>query len=209
MRHLRSSTALVLTGVLAVGATTATAAVKKPAPPVCNLVTDDAGDTAYLALPNSDTIDILSADVASDGKNLTGVIRVKKYTPNETSTVYGKRFIVAFEGAGLKPMYLTLLDYPVGQVFNFGSTSVDAAGRTTYTSDGAATGTIDAATGVIRISTTAAALKDAGYGTLTKGKDLSGINAVTFRRVGTSLMPGDDAVSSKKYKVGAASCVKP
>lgn len=206
MRHLRTSTALLLTGVLAVGATTATAAVKKP---VCNLVTDEAGDTAYLALPASDTIDILSADIASDGKKLTAVLRVKKYTANETATVHGKRFIVAFEGAGLKPMYLTLLDYPVGQVFNFGSTSVDAAGRTTYTSDGAATGAVDAAAGTITISTDAAALKEAGYGTLTKGKDLSGINAVTFRRVGTSLFSGDDAATSKKYKVGAASCLKP
>ena len=202
----RSTALLALTACLA---TSGTALAAKAPAPVCNLVTDDAGDTAYLALPASDTLDILSADVASDGTKLTAVLRVKKYTPNETATIYGKRFIVAFEGAGLKPMYLTLLDSPVEQVFNFGSTSTDAAGRTTYTSDGDATGAVDAAAGTITITTTAADLDAAGYGKLTKGKQLSNINAVTFRRVGTSLLPGDDAVSSKKYTVGTPSCVKP
>ena len=202
----RTTALLALTVCLA---TSGTALAAKAPAPVCNLVTDDAGDTGYLAFPASDAIDILSADVASDGTKLTAVLRVKKYTANETNTFFGKRYIVAFEGAGLKPMYLTLLDYPVGLTYNFGSTSTDAAGRTTYTSDGTATGSVDADKGVITITTTAADLDAAGYGKLTKGKDLSNINAVTFRRIGTALEPGDDASSSKKYTVGAASCVKP
>lgn len=202
----RTTALLALTACLA-GSGTALAA-KAPAP-VCNLVTDDAGDTADIVFPASDTIDIVSADVASDGNKLTAVLRVKKYTANETATIYGKRFIVAFEGAGLKPMYLTMLDYPVGPAFNFGSTTTDATGQTSYTSDGTATGSVDAAASTITITTTAADLAEAGYGKLTKGKQLSNINAVTFRRIGNQLYTGDDAVSSKKYTVGAASCVKP
>ncbi len=92
--------------VLVSSAVVAGGAVAAPAP-VCNLVVDDKGDTESAPFPASDTIDITSADVASDGETLTAVLRVAKYTANETATIYGKRYIVAFEGAGLKPMYLT------------------------------------------------------------------------------------------------------
>jgi hypothetical protein len=174
--------------------------------PSCNLVVDDKGDTASAPFPASDTIDITSADVASDGQTLTAVLRVAKYTANETATVYGKRYIVAFEGAGLKPMYLTALDYPVGVSYNFGEVTESATGPS-YSSTGAAKGSIDAAKGEIKISVSAADLAAASFGKLTKGGVLKGINAVTFRRVGNQLFEGDDASTSKKYTVGAPSCV--
>src|SRR3712207_6804956 len=51
---------------------TADAAVKKPKP-VCNLLVDEKGD----AIPvNSAGLDIVSADIASDGRKITGVIRL-------------------------------------------------------------------------------------------------------------------------------------
>lgn len=203
--RLRPALALALTGaVVLVGG--AHAAPK--AAPVCNLVTDDAGDTAAAPFPASDTIDILSADVASDGKALTAVLRVKKYTANEPQTVHGKRYIVAFEGAGLKSMYLTALDFPAGVSFNFGEVTEGTTGPS-YSSTGPATGKIDTATNEIRITVQAAELAEAGFGKLTKGGVIKGINAVTFRRIGTTLFDGDDASTSKKYTVGAKSCVTP
>jgi hypothetical protein len=193
---------LVTASVLAGGA--AVAAPK--AAPVCNLVVDETGDTASAPFPASNAIDIKSADVASDGTTLTAVLRVAKYTANETETVYGKRYIVAFEGAGLKPMYLTALDYPVGVSYNFGEVTDSATGPS-YSSTGTAKGSIDAAKGEITISVSAADLAAASFGKLTNGGVLKGINAVTFRRVGNQLFPGDDASTSKKYTVGAPSCV--
>jgi hypothetical protein len=205
MSLLRPAVAVLLaTSVVAGGA--ALAAPK--AAPVCKLVVDDAGDTASAPFPASNAIDITSADVASDGTMLTAVLRVAKYTANETETVYGKRYIVAFEGAGLKPMYLTALDYPVGVVFNFGEVTEGTTGPS-YSSTGPATGHINAATGEITISVSAADLAAASFGKLTKGGVLKGINAVTFRRVGQSLFNGDDASTTKKYTVGAPSRVVP
>lgn len=203
MRTTRTCLALV-----AVSATvlTGTSAYAGPAAPVCKLVVDDAGDTASAPFPASDAIDITSADVASDGTTLTAVLRVAKYTANETATIYGKRYIVAFEGAGLKPMYLTALDYPVGVSYNFGEVTESATGPT-YSSTGTAKGSIDAAKSEITISVSAADLAAAGFGKLQKGGVLKGINAVTFRRVGNQLFDGDDASTSKKYTVGAPSCV--
>jgi hypothetical protein len=196
--------ALLATSVVVGGA--AVAAPK--AAPVCNLVQDDTGDTESAPFPASNAIDIKSADIASDGTTLTAVLRVAKYTANETETIYGKRYIVAFEGAGLKSMYLTALDYPVGVSYNFGEVTESATGPT-YSSTGTAKGSIDAAKGEIKISVTASDLAAASFGKLQKGGLLKGINAVTFRRIGNQLFEGDDASTSKKYTVGAASCVTP
>jgi hypothetical protein len=191
--------------LLAASVVTGGAALAAPAP-VCNLVQDETGDTASAPFPASNAIDIKSADIASDGTTLTAVLRVAKYTANETETVYGKRYIVAFEGAGLKSMYLTALDYPAGISYNFGEVTDSATGPS-YSSTGTAKGAIDAAKGEIKISVAASDLAAASFGKLQKGGVLKGINAVTFRRVGNQLFAGDDASTSKKYTVGAASCV--
>lgn len=189
----------------------------KPVPPSCNLVVDDKGDTASAPFPASDTIDIASADIASSKTALTAVLRVVKYTPNDTGTIYGKRYLVAFEGGGLQGMYLRALDYPlngtpvsdeIALAFDFGATEVDAAGRTTYASAGPATGSINAATGEITVTVQASDLADAGFGKLTPGVEFKGINAVTFRRVGNQLFAGDTATTSKRYVAASPSCVK-
>jgi hypothetical protein len=203
---LRAAFAALLCASVAIGGSALAAPAK--AGPVCNLVVDDKGDTASAPFPASDAIDITSADIASDGQTLTAVLRVAKYTPNETATIYGKRYIVAFEGAGLKPMYLTALDYPVGVSYNFGEVTTGTTGPT-YTSTGTAKGAIDAAKGEIKISVSAADLAAASFGKLAQGGVLKGINAVTFRRVGNQLFPGDDASTAKKYTVGTPSCVTP
>jgi hypothetical protein len=68
--------ALAATAVALAGAP-ALAAPAKPAPakPTCRLVIDDAGD-AVIGVENRDSIDILSADVASGAKNVVGVLRI-------------------------------------------------------------------------------------------------------------------------------------
>lgn len=195
-----------LCGFLAATIALTGVAAAVPRPTACRLLVDEAGDTARAPFPASDAIDITSADLASDGRTLTAVLRVAKYTPNELATVYGKRYIVAFEGAGLKSMYLTALDYPLGVSYNFGEVTTSPTGPS-YSSTGPAKGAINAATGEITISVAAADLAAAGFGRLTKGGQLKGINAVTFRRLGNQLFPGDEATTTKRYTVGARSCV--
>ena len=187
--------------------------------PVCNLITDDKGDSGYNGLPNSGTIDIVSADVATTKTTITAVIRVEKYTANDPATIHGKRWLLSFEGAGLQPMYLRAGETPLMQVpgvgdptisnqFDFGNTTTDATtGQTTYGSLGAATGSINAATGEITITAKLEDLKGAGVGSLKSGV-IKGLNAVTFRRVGSQLLAGDDASTSKTYPAGAVSCIK-
>lgn len=220
---MRTRTALAagLAASLAVGGAAVAAPAKpkpKPAPPVCNLVVDDKGDTASAPFPASDTIDIVSADIANDAKTLTAVLRVAKYTANDPATIYGKRYLVSFEGAGFKNMYLRALDYPGNSLpegdtlalpFDFGATEVDAVtGGTTYASAGPATGSINAATGEITMSVQLSDVSAAGLGKVALGQQFKSINAVTFRRVGNRLFAGDDATTSKRYTAGAASCVK-
>ncbi|MDX6197655.1 MAG: hypothetical protein QOJ79_806 [Actinomycetota bacterium] len=100
--------ALVTGLVLTVALTgIASAATKKAAvTPVCNLLTDAAGDgngidpgspvPAQSGGPSNDAVDILSADVASDAKNITGVLRVKKLAATSSSAPTGMTWSVAF-----------------------------------------------------------------------------------------------------------------
>lgn len=194
----------------------------KPVPPVCNLIVDDKGDTASAPFPASDAIDIVSADIASNATTLTAVLRVAAYTANDPGTIYGKSYLVSFEGARFQNMYLRALEYPGNLIapaavqtatgtipFDFGATNVDATtGQTQYASSGPATGSINAATGEITMSVKIADLTAAGFGKLVPGQQFKSLNAVTFRRVGNQLFAGDDAATSKRYTAGAASCVK-
>ena len=92
--------AVVIAGLVtavAVGGTANAAGHKakhKSAPPVCNLVTDPAGDAPFdptsagaPGAPNDPNGDILSADLASDGKFVTAVIRVKSVATPAQPTV--------------------------------------------------------------------------------------------------------------------------
>ncbi|MDP9100988.1 MAG: hypothetical protein M3N21_02430 [Actinomycetota bacterium] len=109
-RHLRTVAVLGLTCVVAASGV-ADAARKpkpKPIPPVCNLITDPAGN-AYAFDPGSpvppqgatDELDVLSADVATDGKNLTTVIRVKKAGTSSTTAPTGMQWQFGFTNQGV------------------------------------------------------------------------------------------------------------
>ena len=78
-------TALALTAVASVALAGGAAAAPAKAKPVCNLITDPAGDTTG----PSTALDIVSGDVASNGKTFTAVIRLAALAESDLSSPTG------------------------------------------------------------------------------------------------------------------------
>src|SRR4051794_26963578 len=114
--NFRPVGALVLVLATAAGVPAAHAAVK----PLCKIVTDETGDTFVARAqdgtkpgPQEDGFDITSADVASDGKVVTAVIRVKTLTSSVQTSPVGIGFSFDFLSptstmqASLRAVYVT------------------------------------------------------------------------------------------------------
>ena len=101
---VRLRPALALGLMVAVASTgVASAAAKKAVPkPVCNLVSDAAGDTAVYPAGDikDDAMDVTSVDLASDKTSITGVIRVKKLAASSTNAPTGMSWTVNFSADG-------------------------------------------------------------------------------------------------------------
>lgn len=196
--------------VLAVGASlvvaTGAGAVVKPKP-VCNLVTDAAGDaTGFIEpstpLPSDPNLDILTADIAGDGKKVTAVIRVAALGADSTSPT-GDTFYFNFSVNGTK-YYLsaavkgTTASYSAG---DFSGTSGTRNGL------GAADGFLDSAHKAVHITAPASYFGAKPGATIT---DLDALGQRYISAGGPALTPtADDAPSPKSIKVGTLSCVKP
>lgn len=114
IRTLRSP--LVVVGLLILPlAGTAGAARAKP---VCNLIPDSAGDSAKLVPAGSteDQLDILSADVATNAKRLTAVIRLSSLTEISPTEPIGRVYEFNFS-ANEKNFILSGLLAPGGNSF--------------------------------------------------------------------------------------------
>ena len=208
MRMLRPALAVALVAsVTAAGA--AGAATKPKVKPVCNLVTDAAGDangfvvtdTGLPVPPSDDNLDIVSADVASNAKVITAVIRLKALGSDSTapagSTVY---FNFSVNGA---EQYLNAdLDGKGGATYTFGDFTGASGGRTKI---GDATGVLDAAKKEIRISAPVSGFKE----TIKPGTKLTDLNALAQRLFVVFTPSADSAEGSKVYAAGATSCVVP
>ncbi len=206
-------TALVLVAGLAMTGV-ADAATKhkqkpKPPPPVCHLITDPSGDSgpadnAGGSSLNDPSLDITSADVATNATMITAVIRVKQLAQSDTDWPLGREW---------------QLHLATSTGHNYGFTAVDGPARPASPSAGHLT--MDYAHGEIRISQTLSSLPFA----LPKGTKLDVLTASADAAVQLPdsgpaglgqafLMPGwseeDTAAAppSKSYTVGAPSCVK-
>lgn len=193
------------------------AAIKKPAPkPVCNLLTDAPSDASLQPpLPASQSLDIVSADLATDKRNITAAIRVKKLAATDPTTApTGSSWTFSFAADDV--------------VFSLHANS-DVTGKITYTAsslgpndkigklvvDGSS-GVFDLAKNEIRITTPASTF--ASELTLKDGKALTDLEAtsawsiaVGAKGVGSASysIAIDDGASDKTYKAGQLSCVKP
>ena len=239
------SRAVVIAGLVTAVAVsgTANAAGHKAKPklkPVCNLVTDPAGDapfdpvgTGLSQVPNDPNGDILSADLSSDAKNVTAVIRVKNIATPGTDYPLAHLYMLSWTVPGHdSPVYLSGVVDPnpaAGTVFGsqyvFGDGgTVGPGGALFYYNVGAKNvkGTIDTAKNTITLSVPISALK--GYGNFAPGATFTGLEASTQALINGPLLPTnapavggsvawgfqeDVADGSKNYTAGAPSCVKP
>lgn len=216
--------AMLATGVVA-GSMLTGVAFAAPAPTVCQIIKDAKGDTKYNgAVPGDASVDITSADVASDGKTVTGVIRVDKLTVLNPQAPLGQAWFVKFNVKGAPEIiFLSARAYPTGNQFVFGYTAPDpnTGVNTSYTL-GTATGVLDTAKNEVRISAPAAEFKKANAN-ITKGAKLSGLLADAWRIAGQGVVPSQqagparvplgglllpfDTATGTTYTVGTKSCV--
>lgn len=202
------ATSLVAATALAGGATAA------PAKAVCNLMSDPKGDASFLdTLPNDPSLDIVSADVATDARTLTGVLRVDAFSAVSPTSPLGRGYYVLFNAPKAEfPIYLNVQITPDVTRYAWGTRETLASGNGSYVRKGEATGVIDAASSELRVSVP---LKDvAAVAKLTPGTKLTALTASTTSLIGTSRTPSlvatvDDAAGTKPYVVGTRSCVTP
>ncbi len=201
----------LLTGMVALGAIAGSASAK-PLAAVCNLVVDDKGDAngTFLAdetpLPSEDAVDIVSADLATNAKTITAVIRVAKLSTTVATSPQGLHAKFIFTAPGSEfPLFLQgSTDSVDGATFSAGY--IDQISNTL----GAANGVFDTANNEIRISAPlsifSAQAKIKNGSKLSTFELSSGryVNGVAFSFSDST----DTAVGAKSYTAGAASCVK-
>jgi hypothetical protein len=210
VKLVRTATAVAVAGTL-VGAGISQAAVKaKPKPkPVCNIVSDVKGDADIAGgVGQDDSLDIVSADLASDKQTVTAVVRVVKASAVSAIYKYGSTWRVNFTVNGVALSISAVSDRSgvVGQY-----TYTDATGGHIIASDGVVT--IDQSTNEVRISVPTSAFGE--HANLKPGTLVEKISATTGAIANTPAgnlrFPTVDVsdTTDGTYKTGNASCVKP
>lgn len=227
---MRIRTALVpVTALVAVAVPSASAATK--AAPSCNTIKDPAGDTFVARTqdqqgkygPQEDGLDITSADLASDGKVVTAVVRIAKLSRSVTLSPTGLTTGIEFTIGGSDSIVRLQAVLISGQADRFEVTTIaaDALPNTPSTYVGEATGVVDLAKKEVRITAPAALL--APYGPLAPGVKLipgdaqsatvsRGVPAITTTpgQPATTRGPfADVAIGGTPVVAGAPSCVVP
>ena len=223
---------LALVPVTALVALIAPAAMAAPkVAPACNTITDPAGDTFAVRSqdqqgvygPQDDSLDVVSGDLASDGKVVTAVIRIKKLSRTVQTSPTGLTASLGFLIGGGDTQVRLYAGLVTGRPdrFEVGALAADALPNTPSTYVGEATGVVDLAKNEVRITAPAALL--APYGALKPGTTLfpneaesatvaRGVPAITTtpgQPMSTRGPFADIAAGGKAIKVGAPSCVIP
>ena len=219
-----------LVALVALTAPTAGAAPKKAAP-ACQLIVDPAGDTFAVRSqdqqgqygPQEDGLDITSADLASDGKVVTAVVRIKKLSRaialSPTGMTVGIDFLI---GASDSVVRLQAA-MPAGGTdrFEVASKAIDAVANTPMTYVGAATGVVDLAKNEVRITAPTAMLEPFGAvkpgvklmpneaESATAARGVPPITTTPGQPMSTRGPFADIAAGGKAAVVGAPSCVVP
>lgn len=196
----------------------ATAGVAGAAPkPVCNLIEDDKGDTFALRSqdsagvfgPQEDALDMVSGDLASDSKTLTGVIRVAKLSKSAATSPVGLSFRLQFSLPTQTDANLYMTANVIGGAETFAiGVRDDLTNTSTKLAD--VKGIFDVAKSEVRIFAPIAAFKPAAD--IKPGSKLTfaGWDQTSSRPSGAGpSVFADVALSEKSYVVGAKSCVTP
>jgi hypothetical protein len=201
---------LAIGACVALAAATGVASAAPTAKPVCNLLTDAAGDATGsfiaegLPTPNEAAVDIVSGDVATKGRTLTTVLRVAKLSESSLSAPGGLHWKFFFDVAGTQVFTQAVAAAGSAPAFTVGTIDETTGTSTTL---GDVTGVIDVAKNEVRVTAPFSILP----ATPKPGSRISGllpnagryVNGVAF----TFSDSTDNASSDKSYTVGAASCV--
>jgi hypothetical protein len=159
----------------------------------------------------SDDVDILSADIASNAKAVTAVIRLagdpSSFNPQAPG---GKNYYLSFTAPGSdQPQFLSAEFDPTSGATYHSGYEEDVNGVGNRTSDA------DAVLGSVKgnvITITAPLSAFAGRTSLKPGKKLTGLTADVYALIGTSvtggLLANADTATGTSYTTGAPSCVK-
>lgn len=225
MRVPRSLTVLSL---VAAAAATLTATSAGAAGQACKLIQDKENDTFLLRNqdtvggpygPQEDTLDIVSADIATDAKSITGVMRVKKLSTRAGTAPNGFTFRISFSTPEVTAADRNL--YLDGRVEGDGKTVFSVGFRDRLTNLGTklgdAVGVVDDKASEVRI-TAPLAFFAATNGGIKPGMvlEFEGLDHTTARYSATNPATGgggtsvfaDVARSDATYKAGTKSCVK-
>jgi hypothetical protein len=223
---------LALVPLVALGTLIAPMAQAAPKPkPSCLTIVDPKGDTFAIRLqdgqgaygPQEDALDIVSGDLASDGKTVTAVVRLatlsRAIATSPTGLTVGLDFII---GSSSSVVRLQAVLVPgTADRFEVSAKADDAVPNTPSTYVGDVTGVVDDKKGEIRIHAPATLL--APYGPIKPGVKLipneaesvtasRGVPAVTTTPGQPMTTRGpfaDIAAGGKTVVVGAPSCVVP
>jgi hypothetical protein len=231
MRTRPAAAVAVALAVVSTGA--AHAATKKPAKPkpVCNIIKDGTKDTfaarpqdtrpeLHGTGPQEDGFDITSADIASDGKWITAVVRVKKLSSAIQTSPTGAGFGVDFQLPSSDLVGSLRAVLVTGQQPYFEATSRDPeVANTPSTYLGAAKGLVVTKKNEVHITAPVSVFASLGQikkGTLISfpeadaaatGRAIPPSPGVKDRPVASRFVFADVAPAGKPYKVGTASCV--
>jgi hypothetical protein len=184
---------------------------KKPKP-VCNLLVDDKGDAGFAAPANDPSLDVLSADIASDGKKITGAIRLAG-APSGVDPLApsGRTYHLEFYGqGGANPVFLSYLVTPTAASGTYGYYD-----PVTTVNTGIAEATSKVVGNTIYLTAPIGAF--APYGKFKPGSKITGLSVTNGRMVGAYVDSGtylynspvaDSAEGGKVYTAGSLSCVK-
>jgi hypothetical protein len=199
-------------------------------PPVCRLIPDVAGDAGWHplgalsstpAVPGTADDDLLSADLASDGRHLTVVWRLRRIAVPDPRAPMGRDYNVHFSVRGKGVWFVAARTYPTGTQFLYGDVANELGVHDYLRVLGQARGRIDPARGLVVVDVPASAVA----GGLRRGTTLRAPAAAVSRWVGQGNVPSrqvaglevplagtavsfDDA-SGRSYVVGTRSCVHP
>lgn len=187
------------------------------AAPACDLVKDEEGDTFLIRSqdtagaygPAENSLDIVSGDIASDGKTVTGVLRLKGLAATAGTSPGGLAFRIQFLIPGLDGdtnLYMSATKSPSGELFAFGTRAI-TANLSTKVAD--VTGNFDVEKSEVRIHVPVKAFSGIGDGLKAGTRiDFAELDQTASRATpsGSSVF-ADVATSTGSYKAGDASCV--
>lgn len=189
-------------------------------PALCKLVVDELGDTEA---PYVESLDLTSADVASDATVVTAVIRVARLNSFELTAPGGVEYSLAFD-VGRARLKFNAARTPDGELFEvFSETPLPGQASSagwTVSRVAVVSGAFNEDLAEVRIHAPLSALR--GHADLRPGTVLSRLRAVASWRAGIAGIPSesgrlsvaftngnDEATSTRVYPAGARSCVVP